>query len=118
MRVIIAGTRRVWSTALIRQAISESGFDISFGIAGGARGIDRAAEDVFVIDGTPHQIYPVTQEEWDTLGNSAGMIRNEKMADHPADALIALPDPDSIGTRGMIDIMNKRGLPVYVKELP
>jgi len=92
MRIIIAGTRRVWSTGLIRQAILESGFDITFGIAGGANGIDRAAEDVFVIDHTPHQIYPVTQEEWNTLGNKAGMIRNRKMADHPADGLIALPD--------------------------
>jgi len=115
MRTIIAGTRRLWSTGLVRQAITESGFVITFGIAGGAKGIDRAAEDVFVIDRIPHQIYLA---DWDNLGNDAGMIRNREMADHPADQLIALPDSESIGTLGMIQIMRDRNLPVYVKELP
>ena len=114
MRVIIAGTRRLWSTALVREAIRDSGFDITFMIVGGARGIDRAAEDVAVIDGIPHQVY---KADWDNLGNDAGMIRNGQMADHPADGLIALPDSESVGTRGMIKIMQNRSLPVYIKEV-
>lgn len=114
MRVIIAGTRRLWSTALVRKAIEESGFDITFMIVGGAKGIDRAAEDVAVIDGIPHRVY---EADWDVYGDSAGMIRNEEMADHPADALIALPDEESIGTRGMIRIMKDRKLPIFVEEI-
>ena len=114
MRIIIAGTRRLWSPALVREAIHDSGFDITFMIVGGAPGIDRTAEDVAVIDGIPYQVY---KADWNKFGSAAGMIRNGEMADHPADGLMALPDSESVGTRGMIDVMQKRGLPVYVKEI-
>ena len=115
MRTIIAGTRRFWSTAVVRDAIRESGFDISFIIVGGAPGIDRAGEDVAVIDRIPFKVYLA---DWDRFGNDAGMIRNREMRDHPADQLIAIPDSESVGTRGMITLMRDLNLPVYVKELP
>jgi len=84
-------------------------------IVGGARGIDRAAEDVAVIEGIPFEVFPAN---WDEYGNAAGPIRNRQMADAGAEALIAIPDSESVGTRDMIDVMQKRGLPVHVVELP
>ena len=114
MRTIIAGTRRTWDLELIREAIKESGFDVTYIIVGGAAGIDRAAEDIAVIDKIDHL---VVRADWDKYGGAAGPIRNVAMADAGAEGLIALPDAESIGTRHMIKVMRERGLPVYVKEL-
>ncbi len=114
MRIIIAGTRRLWSLPAVRQAIVESGFDITFIIAGGAPGVDTAAADVAAIDGIPFKVYPAN---WDEYGRAAGGIRNREMKDANAEGLIALPDSESIGTRDMINVMRKVGLPVFVKEL-
>lgn len=112
MIVIIAGTRRLWSIALIRQAMAESGFNITEIITGGAKGIDQAADDVAVIDGYARRVFPA---DWDKYGNQAGPIRNRQMADAGAEALIALPDIKSVGTHDMIAVMRGRNLPVYVK---
>lgn len=67
-----------------------------------------------MIDGIKFRPFPA---DWDEYGNAAGPIRNREMADAGAEALIALPDEESVGTRDMIDVMQKRGLPVYVKEI-
>ena len=47
------------------------------------------------------------------LGKAAGHARNRDMGDY-ADALIALWDGQSKGTKGMIDYAKKKGLEVYV----
>ena len=46
---------------------------------GAARGVDRAARDWADARGVPTRPFPVTDEEWDTLGLSAGPIRNGRM---------------------------------------
>jgi hypothetical protein len=51
--------------------------------------------------------------DWDRYGKAAGYIRNETMAAN-AEALIALWDGRSPGTKHMIDIARKKGLKVYV----
>lgn len=93
--------------------MKESGFQVDMIVAGGARGVDRAAEDISIIDKIPNRIFPA---DWDEYGNAAGPIRNREMADN-ADALIALPDSESVGTRDMITVMRKMGKPVYVMEI-
>lgn len=114
MRIIIAGTRRLWSLPAVRWAMEESGFDITVIIAGGAPGIDTAAADVAALDEITLEVYSAN---WDKYGNAAGPIRNREMADADAEGLIALPDSGSVGTLDMIDVMRKKGLPVYVKEI-
>ncbi len=58
-------------------------------------------------------MYPAA---WDTYGLKAGYIRNEEMADN-ADALIAIWDGKSRGTKHMIDIATRKGLRVYIHEV-
>ena len=61
---------------------------------------------------------PVTRfpANWDAHGKRAGFLRNQEMAEH-ADALIALWDGHSRGTKSMIDIATKKGLAVHVHRV-
>ena len=51
--------------------------------------------------------------EWKKWGRRAGYRRNVQMAQH-ADALIAIWDGKSPGTRHMIETANAHGLAVFV----
>ena len=112
MKIIIAGSRTIYSTALVRLAIRESGFKVTEIVSGAARGIDQAAIDVAAIDGIPLSIWPA---DWDKYGNGAGPIRNCQMGEY-GDGLIAIWDGISTGTGHMIQTMNPQNLakPTYV----
>jgi len=53
--------------------------------------------------------------DWKNLGKSAGIKRNEVMASY-ADALVAVWDGKSPGTKHMISYAKKKKLKVYVKN--
>lgn len=64
-----------------------------------------------------HGIECMTIEaDWRTHGKAAGPIRNRKQAEE-GDALVAIPEGRSKGTRGMIAAMEALKKPVFVKEL-
>ena len=110
MRVIIAGSRSFCNDAAVREAIRASGFQIFEIVSGGARGVDKSAERVATQNRLPIRRFPA---RWDDQGKKAGPLRNLEMASY-ADALIAIWDGKSRGTRHMIDAMKKAGKPVYV----
>lgn len=58
----------------------------------------------------PVDHYPAN---WDEHGKAAGFIRNKQMA-QVSEALIALYDGVSPGTKSMIDLAHKHGLKVYI----
>lgn len=114
MRVIIAGGREVEgdkADTLVRDAIANSGWtsEIVEVIHGAASGIDSAAgrvcEGIWTVKSVP--------ADWKTHGRAAGPIRNRKMAGM-ADALIAVWDGKSRGTKNMIETAEQMGLRVYV----
>ena len=117
MKTIIAGGRNlVGDTAkrLVREAVAESGWStqITEIVHGGARGIDSAADEVC----SPLWTVKVFPADWNTHGKSAGAIRNRQMAEY-ADALIAIWDGETPGTRNMIETATKKGLKVFVKRV-
>lgn len=113
MKTIIAGSRDITEYELVVQAIAESGFVITEIVCGMAKGVDmlgyRYAKDHRI----PVKEFPA---DWNTHGRAAGPIRNKEMALY-ADALIALWDGVSKGTKNMIDLATKQGLRVYVKRV-
>jgi hypothetical protein len=113
MKTIIAGSRIVNSYAEVKKAIVESGFDIDTVISGHAQGADHWGELYAQQNNIDLVIFPAN---WGKYGKSAGMIRNEKMADY-ADALIAIWDGESRGTLGMIKLAQKKGLKVFVYNM-
>ena len=115
MKVIIAGSRGITSIYHLRRALQESGFfwSITEVVSGTARGVDKLGEEWAIEKGIPIKRFPA---DWDTHGKRAGYLRNAEMADY-ADALLALWDGKSRGTKHMIDLARKKGLRVYVMEV-
>jgi len=110
MKVIIAGSREGFVARNVFEAIEESKFKITEVVSGGARGVDRDGEYYAKLNNIPiKQFIP----DWDKDKKAAGHIRNRQMGDY-ADALIAVWDGKSLGTKGMIDYMIKLNKPLYV----
>jgi hypothetical protein len=113
MKVIIAGSRSITDPREVEAAIRESGFEIAEVVCGGARGVDMLGCEWAQERGIPVAWYPA---EWDRYGKSAGYRRNEKMALY-ADALIAVWDGESRGTKHMLDIAHREGLQVFSRRV-
>lgn len=111
MKTIIAGTRRtVANLAIVADAIKASEFDITEVVSGGAPGVDALAKKWAEQHGIPVKQFPA---DWDRYGRKAGPIRNQAMAEY-GEALIAVWDGKSRGTKNMIRQARKHGLRVFV----
>jgi len=109
MRVIVSGTRTIEDYDFVLNAIHLSGFNPLMIVSGKARGPDRLGELFAKVHQIPVQIFPA---DW-TTGKTAGFVRNLQMAEY-ADALVAIWDGFSNGTRHMIQCMNYAKKQVYV----
>ena len=110
MRTIIAGSRGITDYAEVCRAVRDSGIHITTVVSGGARGVDRLGERYAREHGIPLEVY---RADWERDGKTAGYLRNDVMA-YVSDALIALWDGQSRGTKHMVDISKRKGLCVYV----
>lgn len=111
MRVIIAGSRSIENRELVLQAIAESKFTITEVISGGAKGVDRIAEEWAREQGIP---VTVIRTGWERGGRGGGFVNNKDMAEQ-AEALIAVYDGQSKGTKHTIDTMRKMGKKIFTK---
>jgi hypothetical protein len=110
VKVIIAGSRKIEDLSIVEKAIAESGFLIAEVVSGGAMGVDSLAEQWAAENDMPVSVF---KPDWSQYGRGAGPVRNAEMTDY-AEALIAVWDGESKGTRDMIDKAEKKGLPVFV----
>lgn len=136
MRVIIAGDRECSDIDLVEKAISQSGFEITEVVSGGARGADKMGELWARANDVPIKIFKAEwynikakdarvkerQNPWtkrmEKYNANAGFSRNQQMADY-ADALIALqPDGPTDGTQDMIRRAKANDLKIHIYEKP
>jgi hypothetical protein len=110
VKVIIAGSRGIDDYPTVLRAIVAADFDITEVVSGGARGVDRLGEKYAALQGLPVKRFI---PDWANDGKRAGFDRNREMA-HYADALIAVWDGQSRGTRHMIEVATRGGMPVSV----
>jgi hypothetical protein len=110
MKVIIAGGRDFHEYATVVKAVELSGFRITTVVSGGAKGADALGERYADEMNLALNVY---EADWVKNGRAAGPIRNRLMAEN-AEALIALWDGKSRGTKNMIETATKKGLLVYV----
>lgn len=109
-RVIIAGSRTYrGGVEGIERAVKASGFDCEVVICGCALGADSAGHMWAHENGRKVECFPA---DWKKLGKGAGIIRNGQMAE-VADALIAIWDGGSRGTKDMIRRMEGKPTMVY-----
>jgi len=69
-------------------------------ISGGARGVDRAAEEAAKTNEIPFIRFDA---DWERDGKQAGFLRNKAMVKH-ADHVVAFWDGQSLGTKLTIDL--------------
>lgn len=133
MKTIIAGSRGISDYSIVYNAIDASGLYglITEVVSGAARGVDRLGEFWAKEHRVRVKKFPVEKEEWENIdapgarvktrpdgskyNANAGHDRNQRMADY-ADALIAIWDGKSPGTRDMIRRAEARGLKCYVMK--
>lgn len=117
MKVIIAGSRGITDPHEVARAVAASGFTITEVVCGFARGVDMLGLDWSREHGIPYRIFPAQWVDRDGSRNlNAGKERNQRMADY-ADALIAVWDGESPGTKHMMQCMGKIAKPIYYVDL-
>lgn len=109
MKTIIAGSRGIESYAVVKEVIEDSGFEITEVVSGGARGVDKTGEQWAKKNNIPIKRF---LPDW-RAGRQAGMLRNVEMGNY-ADALIAIWDGTSSGTKHMIDYATRKGLKIFL----
>lgn len=113
MRVIIAGSRFITDYNLVVLAVKESGFKITEVVCGAANGVDSLGEKYAKENNKKLSYF---YADWKGLGKRAGHARNEQMGNY-GEALIAVWDGKSKGTKHMINYAKKKKLLVYVKNI-
>lgn len=112
MRTIIAGSRGITEYRELQRALVACGWRPTVVLSGTARGVDKLGEQWAFANAVPCELYPA---DWGAHGRRAGMLRNIRMAER-AEALIALWDGVSRGTKQMIAVARARGLRVHVHK--
>jgi len=110
MRTIVAGSRTCDNYNILLSAIESIDWKISTIVSGTARGVDTLGEIYAYENNIPLVKFPAN---WERFGKRAGFIRNEQMAKN-ADALLAIWDGNSSGTKSMIELAKKYKLLIHV----
>lgn len=112
MRTIIAGSRDCTDIETLYIALQGVTWGMSEIVSGGCRGVDLLGEEFARRCKLPIKRFPYESK----YGKAGGPIRNRKMANY-SDALIALWDGKSAGTKNMIEEAHKKSLLVYIYML-
>lgn len=112
--VIIAGSRTIADVETVARAVLASGFDVTEVISGGARGVDKAGEAWAKARGLRVWRF---RPDYNVYGRWTAPLERNKLMAHHGDALVAVWDGKSRGTRHMIGEMRKLGKPVHVEEV-
>jgi hypothetical protein len=115
MKVIIAGSRDITDFKVVLYAMDKCGFAVTEVVSGRCRGADKLGEEWASLKGIPVKPFPAKWNENGYFVRNAGFKRNQEMAIY-ADALVALWDGQSKGTKHMIDTANARHLKVFVYD--
>lgn len=110
MKTIIAGSRGATQYKFIELATQLCYFEVTSVVSGTCRGGDKLGERYATANNLPLELYPA---DWKKYGKSAGFIRNAEMVEN-ADALIAIWDGFSNGTKNMIEIARRKKFPILV----
>jgi hypothetical protein len=111
MRTIIAGSRNIEDYQELRRAIKHLTWPITEVVSGHATsGVDLLGERWAKRNDIPLTLFPAN---WERYGKAAGSIRNRQMAEY-SQALLALWDGKSPGTKDMIKQARQRNLKVRV----
>lgn len=98
MRVAVVGSRNYANLGQVQEYIQSLPKHATV-ISGGARGVDKAAENEAFRQGLAVHIYPA---KWDEFGKSAGILRNADIV-AASEIVVAFWDGRSRGTKDTIE---------------
>jgi len=111
--LVVSGSRTITDENRVKDLLNRYRFERFHTLLhGGARGVDQIAADWGHLWGLEIVEVPA---DWNRHGKAAGPIRNREMADR-ADALIAIWDGKSRGTKQMIEYFKTLKKP-YIVEI-
>lgn len=129
MKTIIAGSRNIKLYSIVEKAIQKSNFEITEVVSGTANGVDKLGEEYAKKNDIHIEPFPANWSDltetpckikYNKFGKPynclAGFNRNERMAKY-ADALIAIWDGKSPGTKDMIKLGKKYKLKIFVYKV-
>ncbi len=111
MKMAIIGSRNINDYNLLKNFLNSLNININKIISGGARGVDTLAEIYAKEYNIPIKIY---KAEWDTLGKSAGYIRNRDIITN-SDIVVCLWDGISKGTKHSLELAKKLNKQINLK---
>ena len=117
MKVLVCGSRHFNDYERLKACLSgiHNQTPISEIIHGDARGADRMSSTYAIEYGITVRKFPAL---WDLHGKRAGIIRNiEMLREGNPDYVVAFLALNSRGTKHMIEIAEKAGVPVKVIEI-
>ncbi len=109
-RVIVAGSRTFQNYPLLCNELDKIREQIDEIVCGEARGADTLGRTYAYDNDIKIKSFPA---DWERYGKAAGFMRNNEMAQY-ADEAIIFWDGKSIGSKDMIDKMEKLGKEVRV----
>lgn len=112
MKVLVCGSRSIDDQDVVTRAIYGSPFDVSTIIHGDADGVDAEADQYAHDYAVDTEVHPIPEWVWEKVGRKAGPMRNEYMV-RQADAVVAVWDGESSGTKDAMQQAESVGLPVY-----
>lgn len=117
MKIVVAGSRVICNRNLVFDILDQSKFKIEGVIEGEALGVDVLSRKWAESRGIEVLPFPVSKDEWRRYGKSAGMRRNERMAEI-ADALILIWTGNSPGSKNMKELMQGKLIEEHVIKVP
>ena len=107
MKTVIAGSRSITNYKCLLEAVAQIDWEITEVISGNARGVDRLGERWARENNIPVRLF---FPDWNKWGKRAGFVRNQEMIEE-ADALLALWDGESRGTKHTMNLAQGSGMP-------
>lgn len=117
-KVIIAGSRDIKDYNDVVSVLRDHPeLKIVEVVSGCARGVDKLGEQYAYENEIPCALFPVTPEEWKTIGKGAGHIRNKKMGDYATYGVL-IHNGQSPGTKNMKEVLEQQNKPfIYITIL-
>ncbi len=116
MKTIIAGSRIVTDPYALIRALDNCGWEPTRVLCGMAKGADELGKQWAIDCGVPIDSYPAVWRIGESYDRFAGFKRNIQMA-KDAQALIALWDGRSPGTKHMINTAKQHKLRVHIEMI-
>jgi len=112
VKVLVSGSRDIEEKSVVYDAIINAPWRPDEIVHGDASGVDKIADRYARMHSIDRDVHPIPEWIWDKIGPKAGPMRNDYMV-RQADALIAVWDGESSGTRDAMQQAESEGLPVY-----